>query len=221
MEAAPVWDDVTRLFWCETKVNAYDLPDGREWQLEFKEIMKNCSPTVTTKRSTRQLGRHVSDAPTPSMAGRPGRRLARFPSDPDKRTARAAHTAALMKMPQKAGVQAIIQGRLLAFFRFEGQVFAVDALCPHQAGNLCEGEIGDIEDMVDGTSCYIVCPVHKMQFDLASGKVMEGDCPELPVYAVRIREADERQKIAMIEVGFKSLAAAYFGCGDRVEEPDF
>eukprot|EP00933_Yihiella_yeosuensis_P033469 TRINITY_DN27172_c0_g1_i1.p1 TRINITY_DN27172_c0_g1~~TRINITY_DN27172_c0_g1_i1.p1 ORF type:complete len:264 (-),score=51.16 TRINITY_DN27172_c0_g1_i1:43-834(-) len=208
----PRWDDATGLFWCRSRVNAYDVPDGREWMQAFKELVEKCKPEHADK-PRRMLARHSSDAPTPgaaSQGSRPGRRLARFPSDPDKRIARAVHTSALTKMPYKAGIEARVQGRLLAFFRLEGRIFAVDGFCPHLGANLCGGEIGDIEDMVDGRRHYITCPVHKMQFDLASGDVIDGDCPKLQTYPVRILDVDDVHHIAMIEVGFASLTDEYF-----------
>merc|ERR1719454_2788671 len=110
-------------------------------------------------------------------------------------------------MPNQAGRLTSVQGRSMAFFRFAGRVFATDAHCPHQGGQLCEGEVGDIEDMVVGKRCYVTCPVHKMKFDLSTGEVIEGNCPPLKTYPVRIREADEVRRIAMVEVGFESLAA--------------
>jgi len=214
--AAPVWDEASGLFWCKTSVNAYDLPDGREWQRTFQKLVEQAVPPRVTRR---RLQSHVSDAPTPLLprAEAVGRRLARFPSDPDKRQERAAHTAALMQMQYKASVQRWVQGRLVGFCRFEGHVFAFDARCPHQGGALCEGEIGDIEDMVDGRRSYITCPVHKMRFDLDTGAVLEGSCPPLQVYKVRIREADDVQRIAMIEVGFPLLASDYFVGGESLD----
>lgn len=214
--AAPRWDESSGLFWCKTNVNAYDIPDGREWQRTFQHLVeKNSAPRTTRRR----LQAHVSDAPTPLLARgeTASRRLARFPSDPDKRQARAAHTAALMQMPHKFGAQTWVHGRFIGFCRFEGHIFAFDARCPHQGGALCEGEIGDIEDMVDGRRSYVTCPVHKMQFDLTTGAVLEGNCPPLPVYKVRIGEADDVRRVAMIEVGFESLASEYFLGGDQFD----
>lgn len=216
--AAPAWDEASSRFWCSTGVNAYDLPDGREWQRAFRELLE----TRMAMGCGRRLQAHVSDAPTP-LALRvesAGRRLARFPSDPDKRRARATHTAALLQMPWKAGVEAWVQGRRIAFFRFGGRVFAADARCPHQGASLCEGEVGDIEDMVDGQCFYVTCPVHKMQFDLATGSVLEGDCPPLQTYSVRIHEADEVRRVAMIEVGFEALASEYFAGGEDMDISD-
>lgn len=198
----PVWCEKTKLFWCRTKVNAYDLPDGGEWQRDFRLAMDRAKP------SGRSLSRNTSEIETPPSRGRV---LARAPSDPDKRTDRAAHTEALMRTKCPAGVQVRVLGRMLALFRFEGRVFAVDAACPHQGASLCEGEIGDIEDMVDGRRFYVRCKVHKFQFDLCSGAVIDSSlvtCPPLRTYRARVR--CESQDSAVVEVGFESLASEYF-----------
>jgi len=214
VEGQPVWEESTGRFWCTTSLNAYDIPDGIEWNKQFQEIVERTIEAGAKKAAKNPLQRHASDStprpPTP-QAAQAGRLLARFPSDPDKRMARSVHTTALLQMPHRAGRLACVQGHHLAFFRFEGRLFATDAHCPHQGGQLCEGEVGDIEDMVEGQRSYVTCPVHKMKFDLSTGEVIEGSCPPLKTYAVRIREADDVRRIAMVEVGFESLAANYFG----------
>mmetsp|Transcript_89668 Transcript_89668/g.141572 ORF Transcript_89668/g.141572 Transcript_89668/m.141572 type:complete len:460 (+) Transcript_89668:56-1435(+) len=197
----PIWCDKTKLFWCKTKVNAYDVPDGGEWQRDFRLALERAKPAVTG----RVLCRNTSESDTPPSRGRV---LARAPSDPDKRTDRAAHTEALMRTKNPAGVQVRVLGRTLALFRFEGRVFVVDAACPHQGASLCEGEIGDIEDMVDGRRFYVRCKVHKFQFDLCSGAVIDSSlvtCPPLRTYRARVSPDS-----AVVEVGFESLASDYF-----------
>lgn len=231
--APPVWDEDTRLFWCSTGVNAYDLPDGSEWQVEFRaKVRARLEPESGTDpiASKRALRPQVSDTPEPRSvahnvfnamvsrpaAGQPGdsrrgrRGLARYPSDPEQRAIRAAHSSALQLMARKPGQALALNGRKVALFRFGERVYAVDAECPHQGGLLADGEVGDIEDMVDGKRCYVTCPVHKFRFDLASGAVIEGTCSSLPIYAVRIRDVSSKHRIAVVEVGFESLSADFF-----------
>jgi len=216
VEQPPVWDEQSRRFWCPAGVNAYDLPDGREWQRVFQGLIADCLPQQPRSLFQPSAVDAVSSASHCRGGGRP---LARFPSDPDKWRMRAARTTALLQMPQRAGIEVMVQGRVLALFRFGGRIFAVEARCPHQGARLCEGEVGDIEDMVDGHRCYVVrCPVHKMLFDLETGEVLEGDCRVLlRTYAVRIGEADNVRRVAMIEVGFESLAPEYFEDGEEMD----
>lgn len=254
---AQTWDESTGVFWCDSGVNAYEIPDGEEWQTRFREALKVAQGEVKQSnrlqrysgtpsplqmvmgeggmavepsesaiagagefaaaaqehQRQRVLGRHVSDAPTPAAdavgaAERQRRTLARFPSDPDKRAARAAHTDALRQMRKGPGVQRLVHGRAIALFRFGGRVFAVDAACPHQGARLSDGEVGDIEDMVLGKRYFVRCKVHKYQFDLTSGVVREGVCPPLQVYRTRIRQDDAQS--AIVEVGFENLGEEYF-----------
>eukprot|EP00930_Biecheleria_cincta_P105219 TRINITY_DN9781_c0_g2_i1.p1 TRINITY_DN9781_c0_g2~~TRINITY_DN9781_c0_g2_i1.p1 ORF type:complete len:750 (+),score=150.75 TRINITY_DN9781_c0_g2_i1:205-2454(+) len=203
----PKWDDSSQLFWQVTGVNAYDIPDGSQWQRDFREKMQSSKP----KARERTLRVQVSDTCTdqPETAEQSAKRaLARHSSDPERRAERAAHSSALQQMAMKPGVALLALGRKVALFRFEEQVFAVGAECPHQGGRLAEGEVGDIEDMVEGRKCYITCPVHKFKFDLATGAVMEGNCGVLPTYPVRLNKVNDTK--AMVEVGFQSLAEDFF-----------
>lgn len=206
----PKWDDESQLFWQATGINAYDLPDGIQWQQDFREKMQSSKP----KARERTLRVQVSDTSTDCSSGTgeqqsaAKRALARHSSDPERRADRAAHSSALQQMATKPGVALLALGRKVALFRFHEQVFAVSAECPHQGGRLAEGEVGDIEDMVEGRKCYITCPVHKFKFDLATGAVMEGNCGALPTYPVRMTKVTETK--AMVEVGFQSLADDFF-----------
>merc|ERR1712194_409221 len=115
-----------------------------------------------------------------------------------------------MGMSRRAGTSLLVHGNRLALFRFQQRVFAVAAECPHQGGALVEGEVGDIEDMVEGRKCYITCPVHKFQFDLQTGSVLDGRCGKLTTFPTRIVQNAQENYTAMIDVGFESLADDYF-----------
>jgi len=222
-----VWDDAASLMWFSTGVNAYDIPDGVEWQEEFRKKLgsvgsgilpeldaanpadKDLAPLESVVPKRRQLQAHKSEAcsATP-VRNLFSRQLARNPSDPEKMVRRAAHSMVLQNMSRRSGRSVEVHGRHIALFRFGASVFAVDALCPHQGGSLVDGEIGDIEDMVEGNRCYVTCPVHKFQFDLRTGTVLQGKCGTLSTYAVRV--CAEGSNVAMVEVGFKSLAPVFF-----------
>lgn len=207
----PVRDDVSGLFWFSTGVNLYDIPDGFEWQEQFRTVQASKAKAVPAKK--RVLVRHTSDAPTPGPESpKASRTLARSPSDLDKRADRATHTEAIRLMERSAGLQIRVQGKMLALFRFGEAVFAVDAACPHQGASLCEGEIGDMEDMVLGKRHYVRCRVHKFQFDLATGEVIEGSCSPLHTYKTKTCKSPDAA--AYVQVGFPSLGAVFF-CEDE------
>lgn len=88
-----------------------------------------------------------------------------------------------------------VHGRPILVLHHQGQVYAVDNVCPHMGAALDGGEVTD-----DGT---IVCPRHHSAFELRTGNVTEwapwppgvgrilgGISPErpLPVFATRIKE---------------------------------
>ena len=55
------------------------------------------------------------------------------------------------------GRLALVQGRHVAIFRLDDGFFAIDNLCLHQAGPLCEGP-------VDGG--VVTCPWHGWSYDI-------------------------------------------------------
>lgn len=211
-DADPDWDEKMGLFWCNTGVSAYDIPDGDEWAGQFQARIMESHASMRGEHSGRPR-QHRGDSPEPtgptSPTARQRRKLVRFPSDEDKRTARALHTDALLHMRQAPGIQATVLGVPLALFRFGGRVFATDVACPHQGANLCEGEVGDMEDMVLGRRYYVRCKVHKFQFDLTTGAVAEGRCSALRTYAARIGGGAGSLDVN-VQVGLKSLGKAFF-----------
>ncbi len=71
--------------------------------------------------------------------------------------------------------------RVAVFRTRSGQLFAVQAECPHKRGPLADGLLG-------GTT--LICPLHSWKFDLRSGDALMGDCG-LRTYAVRVDEAGQ------------------------------
>jgi nitrite reductase (NADH) small subunit len=70
-------------------------------------------------------------------------------------------------------------GEKVAVFRSRsGQVFAVQAECPHRGGPLADGLVG-------GTT--VICPLHAWKFDLATGGSLMGNCG-LKTFPVRVDE---------------------------------
>lgn len=83
--------------------------------------------------------------------------------------------------------------RIAVFNTREGQVFAVQAECPHRGGPLADGLVG-------GTT--LVCPLHTWKFDLTTGRPLMGDC-ELKTYPVRLNEA--RHIVLTVSLGANAL----------------
>jgi nitrite reductase (NADH) small subunit len=74
----------------------------------------------------------------------------------------------LSRIPLGEGRVYAVAGENIAVFRMRsGEVYAVQAACPHRGGPLADGLIG-------GTT--LICPLHSWKFDLTTGQALFGDC---------------------------------------------
>ncbi|HJR29822.1 MAG TPA: Rieske 2Fe-2S domain-containing protein [Pseudomonas sp.] len=82
------------------------------------------------------------------------------------------------KLPQ-AGGRALFEfdGKSLALFNIEGDLFAIDDSCPHQGASLCGGRL---EGRV------IQCCAHGLRFDLRSGYLLNSTVLKVANYPVEI-----------------------------------
>jgi len=80
-----------------------------------------------------------------------------------------------------ASVSVEIEGQRIALFNVDGNVYAIDDVCPHQGGPLGEGAL---------SGCYVTCPWHAWDFDVTTGE-LDGD-PETQVetFDVRVEGGD-------------------------------
>jgi nitrite reductase/ring-hydroxylating ferredoxin subunit len=62
------------------------------------------------------------------------------------------------------GRMVIVDGRHVALFRLDDGFFAIDNLCLHQAGPLCEGEI---------ERGVVTCPWHGWSYEIRSGTLVQ------------------------------------------------
>jgi nitrite reductase (NADH) small subunit len=63
-----------------------------------------------------------------------------------------------------AGRMSVVDGRHVAIFRLDDGFFAIDNLCLHQAGPLCEGPID---------SGVVTCPWHGWSYDIRTGILVQ------------------------------------------------
>jgi NAD(P)H-dependent nitrite reductase small subunit len=83
-------------------------------------------------------------------------------------------------IPLREGRCVKVGKREIAVFHLPKKFFAVDNLCPHNQGPLCDG-------IVKGTT--VVCPLHAWNISLETGQVVKPDVPvSVRTYPVRIRE---------------------------------
>jgi len=70
--------------------------------------------------------------------------------------------------------------RIAVFHTRAGEVFAVQAACPHKNGPLADGLVG-------GNT--VICPLHAWKFDLETGESLLGGC-KLKTYKVGLEGAN-------------------------------
>ena len=91
-----------------------------------------------------------------------------------------ADAASLRRGGGSCGVAVECDGRTLALFRVDGELFALDDVCSHEYSRLSEGEVLDGE---------VYCPKHGSRFDLRTGEV-RGLPATRPVNAYEAKEED-------------------------------
>ena len=80
-----------------------------------------------------------------------------------------------------------VEGRHVALFRLEDGFYALDNLCLHHAGPLCEGEI-DAHDEV-------TCPWHGWSYDIRTGRLVQDATMRVTRHDVRVVDGDVQVKL--------------------------
>ena len=83
------------------------------------------------------------------------------------------------RIPQGEGQTFVVAGREVAVFRTRGAdtVYATQARCPHKAGLLADGIVGDGK---------VICPLHSYKFDLPTGAALGNGCHALTTYRAEV-----------------------------------
>tara|TARA_R110002049_G_scaffold309268_1_gene519614 strand:+ start:155625 stop:156053 length:429 start_codon:yes stop_codon:yes gene_type:complete len=102
------------------------------------------------------------------------------------RTSAAEETEA-SGLGNHGAIEVLIDGQVIAIFRTEDGLFAVDGMCAHQGGPIAEGVVQD--------GC-VTCPWHGWQYELATGIQTINRQPLQQTYPVRQRHG--RLEIAMV-----------------------
>lgn len=97
-----------------------------------------------------------------------------------KYTLGANRESALQLLPEKEIKLVQVGTSKICLVRMSDEVFAFQHLCPHQSASLQEGKINGFG--------HVICPLHHYRFDLRTGDVKSGTCPELKVYPARITD---------------------------------
>jgi 3-phenylpropionate/trans-cinnamate dioxygenase ferredoxin subunit len=76
----------------------------------------------------------------------------------------------------------VLKGKEIVLFNIDGDFFALDNLCTHEEGPLCEGEIEGHE---------VTCPWHGAKFDIRTGEVLcDPAYEDVARYNVRVTGPD-------------------------------
>jgi naphthalene 1,2-dioxygenase system ferredoxin subunit len=87
--------------------------------------------------------------------------------------------AAREAVPDMTAVSMVVQGREIAFFNVDGDIYATDNLCTHGAARLTDG-------FLEGNE--IECPLHQGRFDVCSGKALCDPLTEdVKTYRVKVQ----------------------------------
>ena len=83
--------------------------------------------------------------------------------------------------------QVTVDGRWVALFNVDGVYHAVDNLCLHRGGPLCEGSVkGNV----------VTCPWHGWQFDVTSGALMQDPTVGVSRHETRVVEDEIQIKLS-------------------------
>jgi len=89
--------------------------------------------------------------------------------------------ATLDELPPGGTKEVEHDGRIYALFNLEGEVHAIDGICPHQGGPLAEGTL-------EGP--VVTCPWHGWQFDVRTGRSPVFSRAKTETFEVRVEGTD-------------------------------
>jgi 3-phenylpropionate/trans-cinnamate dioxygenase ferredoxin subunit len=95
---------------------------------------------------------------------------------------RWVRVANLSEVPPGQAKQVEVEGRVLALFNVEGNLYAIDNACTHVGGPLSEGTVEGDE---------VECPWHGARFSLKDGSAKSPPAEEgVSTYRVRVSGSD-------------------------------
>lgn len=92
--------------------------------------------------------------------------------------ARFVQVAQKSQIPENGVIGVQVEGKSLAVVNLNGEIYALDDECPHEAGPLSDGRIVGDE---------IECPWHSSHFNIRTGRVMMDPAEtDVATYKVRV-----------------------------------
>jgi nitrite reductase (NADH) small subunit len=68
--------------------------------------------------------------------------------------------ATIGDVPTNTGLSVEVEGKAIALYKVDGQVYAIDGVCPHAGGPMAEGSLN---------GCLAMCPWHGWEFNVKTG----------------------------------------------------
>ena len=81
-------------------------------------------------------------------------------SQADAADGRWVDVAAADTLVEDGAIEVVAEGRIIAIFRVDGELLAIDGMCAHQGGPIAQGNVAH--------GC-VTCPWHGWQYELATG----------------------------------------------------
>ena len=85
-----------------------------------------------------------------------------------------------------ASAEIVVAGNIVALFNVDGELHALDGICPHQGGPLGQGALH---------GCVVSCPWHGWEYDVSDGQ--HQSIPALKHTSIQVRIAD-----GVVQLGF-------------------
>jgi nitrite reductase (NADH) small subunit len=79
--------------------------------------------------------------------------------------------------PPGQGLEVVAGDRVCAVFNVDGELHALDGVCPHQGGPLGKGQLA---------GAIVTCPWHGWQFDVCTGRHQLSPTIRQPTLPVRV-----------------------------------
>jgi nitrite reductase (NADH) small subunit len=95
--------------------------------------------------------------------------------------ARWVQAARLSDFRPGSACELVVEDSIVALFNVDGQLYALDGVCPHQGGPLGRGCL---------TATIVTCPWHGWQFDVTNGRHQLNARLHQPTFALRV-DGDE------------------------------
>ena len=91
----------------------------------------------------------------------------------------------LEEIPPGSSQLVTVEGKEVALFNVEGQLYAVGNRCPHRSGPLVRGHVEQVEGTV-----AVRCPIHGWLFELATGRCLTRSSASTPSYPVTCEQGE-------------------------------